>query len=472
MAPYRTVRRHSVSSGRSLGAFLLIASFGILFAGCVPSEPEDIFDDFTFTAEDVARFRELANQEEDRLNTEQMVPHLIGSGSNASEIPVLDLSVRQTFDSIRSGPGAVGEDVYRVTNTFLNVRSSPNVTASQVERLKRGDILTVLEFIDAAWAKVQLPNTREGYVAQRYIARLTSEDRLTEEKSEFEGLYFVDFGFLNVRKDPDAQSEKLGELSGQAFVRPLSMDEVWARIPFGEGEGYVARQYLSPFLPNFLVRQNSFTLPILRYRMVDEGLLGTLAQHVDSLRQAGIRLITLKDFYELLLQQEERDVRLDPHVAVLAIDDISIDTLQDALDVLRASNVKATFFIHTKDIGITGITEKKILTMLANGHDLQAGAHIGDDLRSLTNAQIDLELKQSRQLLEQYTNRDIFAVGYPLGGVNDRVSQKAADAGYLLGIGAAPDREFDRSDFLRMPSFTITPGMSGEDIVGIIGGRE
>jgi peptidoglycan/xylan/chitin deacetylase (PgdA/CDA1 family) len=123
-------------------------------------------------------------------------------------------------------------------------------------------------------------------------------------------------------------------------------------------------------------------------------------------------------------------------------------------------------------VGLQGITEKTMLTLLANGFDLQSAGHTGDDLRSLTNAQLELELQQSRAIIEETTKQPVFAVLYPQGGVNDRVMEKAAAAGYLLGISAAPERTFTREQFLRVPSFDIAPGLSADDLVKLAKGSQ
>ncbi|PIR48689.1 hypothetical protein COU80_03220 [Candidatus Peregrinibacteria bacterium CG10_big_fil_rev_8_21_14_0_10_55_24] len=471
MAPFRR-RRSSISSARPLVAFLLIASFGILFAGC-SSSPQEPEEEFTFTEEDVAHFRELAQHAEEGVSTPGAEPRLVMDGGTGAleEVPTLDLSMAREYQAIRSGAEGEGANLYRITNEFLNVRSAPSVTADQVERLDRGDMVTVLDFVDAAWARVTLPGGREGYVAQRYIAKLASEARLAQEKEQFKDTYFVDFGFLNVRKAPDTLSEKIGELPGQAFVKVLSKDNVWARITFDGKEGYVASEYLAPFLPNFLVRQEIFTLPILQYRMSQEGMLTAMINHIGRLKEEGYRLVTLRDFRDLLVEQEERDVRLEPKTIVLAVSDITPDTFKDVSDALRASNVRATIFLQTNLLGINGITEKQVLTLLANGHDIQSAAHTGDDLRSLTNAQVELELKQSRKLLEDMTQKEIFAVAYPLGGVNSRVEEKAKEAGYLLGLGAAQDRTFQRSELLNLPTFALSASSTADDVVGLVKGE-
>jgi peptidoglycan/xylan/chitin deacetylase (PgdA/CDA1 family)/uncharacterized protein YgiM (DUF1202 family) len=452
-------------------AFLLVASFGILFAGCGAPPPQD--DVFSFTEDDVARFRELAQEDETGSgDTVTTVPRLTGTGAAEPGIAKLDLSLAKTYDAVRAGPAGTGEETYRVTNAYVNVRSEPKVTASEVVRLSQGDTLTVLDFMDAAWAKAEVAGGKQGYVSTRYIAKLVSEEKLAAERKKYEGVYFVDFGFLNVRKTPDAGSEKIGELPGQALVRPISLDKVWARVPFASGEGYVAVQYLSPFSPQFLVRQESYTLPMLHYRLASgEDAMASLPAHIAALKKAGVTVWTLRDFRQLVLSQEERDVRVPPKTVVLALSDISSANVQKVSQTLQSAGVSATLFLKTAEVGMSGITEKIVLSLVANGFDVQSGGHTGDDLRSLTNAQMELELSQSRALLEQMTGKPVYAIGYPIGGVNERVVELAGKQGYLFGVGSAPDGIFSRTQFLRLPSYIVSPSMTAEDVVGIVVGK-
>ena len=466
MAYYRTQYR-SKTTPRPFVAFLLIASFGILFAGCGGDTPADIpqADEFSFTASDLEKMKELASD-----GTGAFIPRLEipTEPTDPADIPpVLDIRTVQKFNAIRETT-ADTDNTFRVTNTFLNVRSAPQVTAAQIERLDQGDSVEVIEFVNAGWAKIQLANEQVGYVASRYISKIVSEEQMQQEKKKYEGLYFVDFAFLNVRKTADSSSEKIGELSSQTFVRPLSKDEVWARIPYGEGDGYIATQYLTPFVPNFLVRQNTYTLPIVHYRLANEGVLNVMPGHLATLKQEGYSLWTMKDLYDLLLQQEERDVRLDPKAVVIAVSDITKDNIREVSDVLRASGVQATLFLQTATLGDEGIDQQQILTLLANGHDIQSNGHTGDDLRSLTDAQIALELSQSKKMLEDMTKRDIFSIAYPLGGVNDRVAKKAAEMGYLFGVFLANDDTFTRSAFLQIPSFVMKTSTTKEDLLSMI----
>lgn len=454
-------------------AVLVFLCCTIALSGCSRVQgPDDVEEEFTFTAEDVARFRELAQQARGgEVGTGTLgVPYLEPLDAPSDEEDTVHFSLNEAYESMRADADTEAL-VYRVTNEFLNVRTESRVTAPIVKRLVQGDVVTVLDFVDAAWAHVKLADGKEGYVAERYIARLTTDARLPEEKKVFEGMYFVDFGFVNVRRSPDQQSEKLGELAGQAIVRPISMDAVWARIPFEGREGYVARQYLSPFLPNFLVRQDAYTLPILQYSLAEPGVVDLLLTHIAKLKGEGVTFLTFRDFYDVLLRQEKRDVRLPPRALLLTLSGVTGENVREVSDALSSVGVHATLFLPTKNVGLAGITEKTILTLLANGFDVQSGGHTGEDLRSLTDSQLDSELLQSRRLLSDLTKRAIFALLYPSGGVNERVMQHAAKAGYLLGVGTVPERSFTRSQFLRLPSYRVGKGMMPEDVTRITKGN-
>lgn len=476
MTRYRTPRRNSTAA-TPIVAFLLIACFGLLFVtGCSSETATEPTEDDTFTAEDVERFRELSREGESMSPGGTMESGTGGmlamssapaEGTAASVAPV-DPGLRKLYDAYRATASAQGGNAYRVTNPFLNVRSEPNVSAALVARLDQGALVTVGEFTNGTWAKITAPGGVQGYVTHRYLSKLTTEEKLKEEQKAFEGQYFVNFAFVNVRAAPETSSDKLGELPGQAFVKPLSIDRSWARIAFEGREGYVSTEYLSPFRPNFLVRQERFAFPILRVDAADDGAVAALPQHLARLKQSGVKFITLRDLFDAVQTQEVRDVRLPPKSAVLAITGLTAQTIKAVSDALAAAGVPATLFLQTDQIGLSGISEKTLLTLQANGADLQSAGHTGDDLRTLTDAQTQLELQQSRTLLEQVTRKTVFAVAYPQGGANDRVLNQAADAGYLFGVGTAPDGSFTRDQFLRLPSYAITAGMSADDVAALV----
>ncbi len=478
MAPFRSRRSRHYTAAAPLTWFLLVASFGILFVGCGGAAPGE--EEFTFTEDDMADFTEIADDitvsgSGSVTTSGSDVPYLLplpsGSGAAMPEI-VLDLTKVPQYNAIRAG-SQTDANQYRVTNEFVNVREGQNSQSALVERLERGAMVSVLAFPDASWAEVQLADGKKGFIALQYLARVTSDDRLATEKKQFEGQYYVNFAFVNVRQSPDQSSPKIGEIPGQRLVKPISIQNGWAAVPFDGKTGYVSEGYLAPFLPSFQVRQNTFELPILHYKLDRDGtaLLTALPSHVKALKDNGYTFMTLRQFGDLLTQQEARDVRLNPKSAVIAVSGLTVDNIQAASDTLNAAGIDATLFIETSLLGMTGITEKQLLTLRANGFDVQSGGHTGDDFRALTNAQATLELQQSRKLLEERGQTTVMAVAFPQGGVNDRIAMLASEAGYLLGLSEGSARTFTRADLLRLPGIVVFPTMTTEEVVKLSTGQ-
>ncbi len=477
MAPFRS-RRQRFYSARPLIGFLLIASFGILFVGCGGGNTDE--EEFAFTADDLAAFTDLSQDDTGSGSLDgsgSTMPYLLPlpSGSGAQEIVdiVLDLTKVPQYRAIRAGQQTGEKNVYRVTNEFVNVRSEPKSQSASIGRFNRGEAIIVTAFPDASWAEVQMPGGVKGYVALRYIARATSDEKLAEEKRQFDGKYYVNFAYVNVRSSPDQSSPKIGEIPGQAIVQPTGIQNGWAAVPFEGKTGYISADYLAAFLPTFQVRQERYELPILHYRLGqdDEALLKALPSHITALRAEGYSFMTLDDFAALLTQQEQRDVRLQPKTAVIAVSGVTNANVQAVSDTLNAAGVDATIFIESSQLGLSGITEKTLLNLAANGFDLGSAGHTGDDFRALTNAQATLELQQSRKLLEERGKTTINAIAYPQGGVNDRIEQLTAEAGYLFGLGGGSSRSFTRAEFLRLPGILMFPTMTAEDVVSLTTGQ-
>lgn len=478
----RPMYKHRSRSGaaKPFIGFLMIACFGILFAGCGKQSDRP---DFVFTQDDVAKFRELADDAQVAATASGVltgsggVPYLealpSGSGTlkgNPDDV-VLDLSQLPTYKAMRTGQSGTN-NYFQVTNAFLNVRSDTSANAANIARLENGASVEVIEFPRADWAKIKMTDGKEGFVASRYIAKMTTNEKIADEQKKYEGLMYVNFAFVNMRASADQKSEKIGEIPGQAIIKPSSSANGWSKVTYGGKEGYVSSGYLKPFLPTFVVRQDSYTLPILMYNVgADTTVLKSLSDQVTRLKQEGYSLFTLRQFYDVLLQQQQRNTVFEGKNVVIGLTGVTADNLKDVSATLNANGINATLFLETKDVGLTGITEKQIITMQANGFDIQSATHSGDDLRALTNAQVQLEMKQSRKILEDLTKRTIFAVAYPDGGTNDRVAELAAEAGYLLGVSGNSGTSFRREQFLRLPSIQVFPSTSADEIMHSVTGQ-
>jgi len=464
----RPVRRRSKSSANPIVGFVLVVLVGLLFTGCARQEPLPI-DEYTFTAEDLQQAAEISNQQEKALTgTESTVnaPSTPIAPLNA-DVALADPEVIERYELIRS-PITVAENTNIVTNEFVNVRSEPTSRSTKLTSINQGEPVAITGHYNAAWSEIDLGEEGKGYVSSSFVGRLLAESAIADFEKEFEGQYFVDFQFLNVRAQPDKDSAKLGALDSQTIIKPLDISNGWARIAFDGQEGYVSDQYLQPFKPNIVVRQDQYTLPVLHYRLIQDGMLAALSSHIDTLKNNGYSFSTFREFSDLLATQQDQDVRLEPKQVIIAVSDATKEDLETLQNVLDAAGVPATVFIQTRFVGIEGITETDIQTLINNGIDIQAGGHIGDDLRSLTNAQVQVELAQSKSILEDMTGRTVNTIAYPKGGVNDRITAKVIESGFLMGLGSQDGVTFKREQLLDMPSIFISSSLSGEDIMSMI----
>jgi uncharacterized protein YraI len=455
----------------------------LTLAGCSSSAPAE--EEFVFTADDAARFDQLVRQ----AGTETGVVLSAASGTvlSAGSVPQgtgvvlqalssssvaaftpqpVDPTLVSRYSDLRRETPLDGRQTFVVTNAFVNLREAPDRNAALIGRLEQGASVELVEFTNADWVRVRTMEA-EGYVSLQYVAKMVQADRLEAEKQTYAGTYFVDFAFLNVRQSADKASAKLGELPGRALVKPLAMTGEWAQVPFNGGTGFVAAQYLTPFLPNFTIRQDSFQIPILLYRADQQGFTEALTQHVKRLKEEGFSILTFAQFRDALEAQQKDGQVIGQRSVLLGVTGVSLATVKTVSDALLTAGTRATLFVPTRNVGLSGLTQKSLSSLVANGYDVQSEGHTGDDLRALTNAQLDLELRQSRQLLTE-AGATVFAIAYPQSGVNDRVMQRASEAGYLFGVGALPERLFRRSQFLRLPSFAVSTSMSATEVLRLV----
>lgn len=434
--------------------------FALLCTACGQQEsgpPEYV----SFTAEELEQAELLKNQ--------VGVSSLSGSAAELNalntQVDVAEPQRNPEFESFRTS----ASQVWTVNNPTLNIRSEPNVGSALLATLSQGDTVNVTEIHDAAWAKIAW-NDSEAYVALRFLSKRLGESELAEDKVQYEGFYFVNFDFLNVRKNPDTEAELLGTLPGQAIIKPLSLDDTWARIQFEGNEGYAAREYLAPFEPNYSVRQVQFDLPIVQYD-AETNNVALLTEVIVALKAEGKTFITFGDLYNLLKEQQVRDARLPPNTVILTLTNLTPQTLDEVSDAIYAQNVKAVGFIQTSDIGIDGITERKLVNVQANGVEIQSATHLGEDLRSLTDDQVLLELQQSKTILEELISKPILAVHYPFGATNGRIQELSKDTGYLFGIGGGIQSSFTRNELLRLPTITIDVTKTAQQMRQLIMGE-
>lgn len=209
--------------------------------------------------------------------------------------------------------------------------------------------------------------------------------------------------------------------------------------------------------PNRLVR-----LPILSYHSVGPKRKGfdeylnvpaeMLEQHLRWLLRKGYTSIHLADW----IAHHRDGTPLPRKPVVLTFDDAYRDTAEFAFPLLKKYGFKATVFVVTGCIGATNrwdakfeTTQEPLMTAeeirLWADDNIEIGSHSVShpDLRACSDETVLLELKNSRDSLEQLIGRPVTSFAYPYGYWNERVA-KVANAIYLAtatsdcGINSSP----------------------------------
>jgi len=111
--------------------------------------------------------------------------------------------------------------------THLAVRKAWNATSVVLAKLNNGDKVEVQK-VGTVWARIAWDGG-VGYVKKKYLI-----STMTVSAS----------GGLNVRKTYSTKATKLGILANGAKVEVISLGVTWAKIVYGNGIGYVYKQYL------------------------------------------------------------------------------------------------------------------------------------------------------------------------------------------------------------------------------------
>ena len=160
----------------------------------------------------------------------------IGPGEEYAKVAEVKLGIRyayyQTSDSwVRIESGWVSTDYFyledtatenaftgTVTEDNLNIRTGPDTSFQSVGTHKKGDTVQILAQV-GSWGY-----TEQGWVFMSYIEAVAP--------TYTTGTCIVTRG-LNIRQEPNAESEKVGELVEGSVVTILEVDGSWGKIDQG-----------------------------------------------------------------------------------------------------------------------------------------------------------------------------------------------------------------------------------------------
>lgn len=138
----------------------------------------------------------------------------------------------------------------RVAANSLNVREKPSLNSKVVLQLTKGQIVDVFNELDE-WYQIVIKNKQSAFVYKKYI------DIVREEKNGI-----IQANTLNVRSQPNTESDVLGKLTKGDIVNILQELTDWLKINYKGSEAFIYKQYVDtteiPVALNPIVGSTSF----------------------------------------------------------------------------------------------------------------------------------------------------------------------------------------------------------------------
>jgi peptidoglycan/xylan/chitin deacetylase (PgdA/CDA1 family) len=137
---------------------------------------------------------------------------------------------------------------------------------------------------------------------------------------------------------------------------------------------------------------------------------------------------------------------------VLTFDDAWADNHAHALGPLSRHRLPAMLYAPSRLLGKPGyMTRSQLLEMDAGGVTIGAHSRTHPDLRACNPAELEREVRGSKEDLEDLLGKPVTAFAYPTGLINDRVVAAVAAAEFTTAVTTCPGWWRPTTEVLRIP---------------------
>lgn len=204
--------------------------------------------------------------------------------------------------------------------------------------------------------------------------------------------------------------------------------------------------------------------PTMRNLSVSPEVFAAQLEHLDVLGYTPVTLSALAEAWAR--EGEPKTPPLPERPVVLTFDDGYGDFHSAALPLLRRYGFAATLFVTTGWIEDRGrcaagqqpdrmLTWSQIREAAAAGVEIAGHTHSHPELDQLAGRGVRIELRLSKELLEDATGSKVNGLAYPYGYSSARVRRAVRDVGYRYGCAVGNALPGKRTELLALPRLTV-----------------
>ncbi|MFC1646261.1 polysaccharide deacetylase family protein [Candidatus Omnitrophota bacterium] len=191
-------------------------------------------------------------------------------------------------------------------------------------------------------------------------------------------------------------------------------------------------------------------------------------QQMDHIKDSGFKVVNLKQINNFTNGKRNSNSQV-----ALTFDDGDVSSYEIVEPILRQNAWKAYFFITAGRIGKNGTMNwEQIKSLRDKKHIIGSHGMTHRILTQLTDREVELELKDSKKILEDNLGIPVRCLSIPRGFHNEKIIQKAKDLGYEAIFTSELGVNTDTSlNLLRLNRISIKRSLSFERFVRILGGK-
>lgn len=189
---------------------------------------------------------------------------------------------------------------------------------------------------------------------------------------------------------------------------------------------------------NVSLTSDNIGIPVLYYHSVDENAANEvtitpekLQEQLDYINDNNYVTITMTELYDHI----ENNKPIPEKSILITFDDGYMNNYTEAFPMLKKLNMTATIFCVGNSLdGSYYLSEEAIKEMSDYGIDIESHTVNHVHLDTMSYDEQLLELKNSKNILEKITGKEVLSLAYPFGDYNDNTIKAAKDAGYKMGF--------------------------------------